>query len=260
MSVFLLVCSVLSVEALRAPVLQPAYHRAATVVAARATCSPSMVDAAEADKLPAPPSSKIENDKRAQLAKARRAIASNGKGGVRMRKGAKKSEQKAAVSGRGFGTSESTLNFDRRPKLGKLCGCGLSKPYGECCAPIHQSGKCEDTEMLVRSRFTAFKYRLPDFLMATTDPEGAEYDADTTKWKKGVLGFCDDFDFQSLEVGEVEQVADDATLARAAFRVNFVQKGTLNLMVLCEQSTFRKVDGNWLYADGQVNYEAQGTD
>ena len=53
-------------------------------------------------------------DKRKQVAKARRAVASEGKGGLRMRKGAKRSEQKAASSGKGFGKFMPGLNFDRR--------------------------------------------------------------------------------------------------------------------------------------------------
>ena len=68
-------------------------------------------------------------------------------------------------------------------------------------------------------------------------------------------------------MGEVKagkgQISDEsggataAELAQADFRVNFAQKGTLNLMVLKESSTFRKVDGKWLYASGEVAYEAQ---
>ena len=111
--------------------------------------------------------------------------------------------------------------------------------------------------MLVRARFTAFKYRLPDFLMATTDPEGEEYNPDAGAWKKSLLGYLDQFEFQSLEIGEVEAVADDAPLCRVAFRANFAQKGTINLLTLCEQYTFRRVNGAWLYAQGHVNYEAQ---
>ena len=41
------------------------------------------------------------------------------------------------------------------------------------------------------------------------------------------------------------------------FRADIVQKGTLNLLVLCETSTFRRVDGAWRYSKGAVEYEAQ---
>ena len=52
----------------------------------------------------------------------------------------------------------------------------------------------------------------------------------------------------------VGTVAEAAELAMVDFKVDFVQKGTINLMVLNEKSTFRKVDGTWLYAKGDVSY------
>ncbi len=50
-----------------------------------------------------------------------------------------------------------------------------------------------------------------------------------------------------------------AELAQVSFKVDFVQKGTLNLMVLNEKSTFRKdaESGKWLYSKGEVSYDAQ---
>lgn len=79
----------------------------------------------------------------------------------------------------------------------------------------------------------------------------------------------DDFQFQKFELGEVIEgsgtVAADggdstaAELAQVSFKVDFVQKGTLNLMVLNEKSTFRKdaESGKWLYSKGEVSYDAQ---
>ena len=198
-------------------------------------------------------------DSRKVTAKAKRLIAIEGTGGVRPRKGAKHSEQKVASSGLGFGAKRSTLNFDRRPKtIGTDCLCGSGKAYGDCCAIAHERGGTESTEALVRARFSAYAYRLPEFLMQTTDPQGPEFVADTGAWTRSLLGFCDDFEMQSLEIGEVEQVAGDALLGHVAFRANMVKKGTLNLMTLCVRSKFRRGgDGNWLYVDGVVNYEAQ---
>ena len=46
------------------------------------------------------------------------------------------------------------------------CGCG-GRSYADCCQPIH-CGECQPTpEELVKSRFTAYKYRL-DFLVSST--------------------------------------------------------------------------------------------
>ena len=40
-------------------------------------------------------------------------------------------------------------------------------------------------------------YRLPDFLMATTDPEGPAWDPDAAGWKKALLGYCDELAAES---------------------------------------------------------------
>ena len=113
------------------------------------------------------------------------------------------------------------------------------------------------------ARLSPWQYRLPDFLMQTTHPESGEWEADATAWKKTLLGFMDDFEFQGLELPEDAADAPPVDLSSASsasvgFRARFVQKGTLNLMVLCEQSTYRKADdGRWLYSAGDVSYEAQ---
>lgn len=160
------------------------------------TISPHMaVSADDAAKLPKPPSAGFGKDQKlkAEQAKAKRVNANFGQGGVRKsRQSAKRSEQKAAASGRGFGTKSSGgLNYDRRPKPTASCGCGSGRSYGECCSLVHERGGATSTEELVRARFTAFSYRLPDFLMATTDPEGAEWNEDAAAWKKSLLTFCD---------------------------------------------------------------------
>lgn len=216
---------------------------------------------------------------RKQQAKARRAINTEGVGGVRPSRGlngfaqkAKRTERKKASAGSGFGSKEG-LKYDRRAKPNAPCKCGSGKVYSECCAPLHDGLALAGTpEELVRARYSAYASRLPDFLMTTTDPEGEEWDADADKWKKSLISFCDDFEFQGLEVGDAKagtgfrKVVDGGEegektpceLAEVSFSVNFAQKGTLKLMVLKETSTFRKTDeGAWLYAKGDVDYGMQ---
>ena len=101
---------------------------------------------------------------------------------------------------------------------------------------------------------------LPDYLIKTTDPSGKEFQEDTAKWKKGLLSFCDDFDFQGLKLDDADAAsAATGDTAVVGFRANFCQKGSINLMALREFSTFRRSadDGSWLYSAGDVSYEAQ---
>lgn len=197
-------------------------------------------------------------------------------GGIRARGGrqkAKKTERKKASSGKGFGKLSPGLNFDRRPKDasapclcgngGKLALGGEQASYAECCQPLHDGTATAQTPTaLVRARFTAYAYRLPDYLMASTDPEGEEWHADGAAWKKSLLSFCDDFDFQKLTLDFDEEaeagVEDGADEAVVGFRADIVQKGQINLMATREMSTFRRgKEGRWLYAKGEVGYEGQ---
>ena len=194
---------------------------------------------------------------RKQMARARRSQAQQGLGGFTKRSGAKRSERKAPASTKGFG-KQGALNFNRRPSSPTAaCACGSNIPYFECCASVHEGTPAPNPEALVRARYSAYVYRLPEFLMETTDPHGAEWNSDSRLWKKSLLAFCDDFEFQGLEVGEAQQVSDNE--ASVHFRAKVCQKGTLNLLVACETSSFSRdaTSSTWLYADGQVTYEAQ---
>lgn len=217
-----------------------------------------------------------EADAQATMAKARRVVRKDGGGGfaATRAKKAKRSEQVKPASGKGFG-KPAGLNYDRVPAATAACACDNGQTYGDCaCSTLHKfMRKPESPIELVRARYTAYAYRLPDYLMRTTDPEGDEWDADVTSWKKGLLGFCDDFEFQGLTVGDVREgvgsisaAASDAvaegaaaaTLAQVDFKADFRQKGTINLMELHETSTFRlDAEGGWLYAQGDVSYDAQ---
>jgi hypothetical protein len=112
------------------------------------------------------------------------------------------------------------------------CGCGLGGSYADCCQPIH-CGECQPTpEELVKSRFTAYKYRLPDFLVSSTwkfsseassgggggggggGNVAAELIFDKTKVnerkraakveKEELLKFIDSYDFADLTITEPE--------------------------------------------------------
>lgn len=53
-----------------------------------------------------------------------------------------------------------------------LCPCKSRKTYAECCLPFHKGKtKPETAEKLMRSRFSAFFFRLVDYLVETTHPE-----------------------------------------------------------------------------------------
>ena len=167
----------------------------------------------------------------------------------------RQTEQKAAKQGRGFGGAEVVAKrFDRRPADSEACGCGSDIDYGTCCKPIHEAGHSSDVSMLVKARYTAFAYRMPDFLIDTTSPAHGEWQADRGEWKKSLLNMCDSFVFEGLELeSEPPPAADEA---HVTFRAHLVQKGSIKMVDAIETSKFVRDGERWLYASGDVEYEA----
>lgn len=58
--------------------------------------------------------------------------------------------------------------------------------------------------------------------MATTDPDGEEFEADSASWKKSLLHFCDTMEFQGLKI---EHVATQSAPPTVEFRARMVPKG-----------------------------------
>lgn len=167
----------------------------------------------------------------------------------------RKTEQKAAKSGKGFGGDTVVKRYDRRPAPEAVCSCDANESYEKCCAPCHASGGASDPVALTRARYTAYAYRLPDFLIDTTSAAHEEWQADRAEWKKELLQFCDSFVFEGLELGApVEE--EGGACVRVPFRARLVQKGAIKMLDLLETSTFVREGDRWLYAGGDVKCEA----
>ena len=152
----------------------------------------------------------------------------------------RKTEQKSAPSGKGFGGAQAA-RFDRRPAKGAACACGSAQSYEVCCQPCHEAGLATEPLALIRARYAAYAYRLPDFLIDTTSPDHEEWETDRTAWKKDLLTFCDTFVCEGLEVGQ-QQAGDAAAVGGAdpvqvSFRAKLVQKGAIKMLDLLETST-----------------------
>lgn len=181
------------------------------------------------------------------------------------KKGGGKKKQ-VASSSKGFGVAPPTLEEvisgfrTRLPESNDVdCPCGSSKSYKECCEIIHKgSRKCERPLDVLRSRYTAFSYRLVKHIMDTTHPTCRDYQSDKIDWAKDLnrQGMFDSYTFLGLEHGEetidgdegfidftVTMVAgDDAPSSLAGKQTN-----------VSERSRFLKDEnGAWSYASGEV--------
>lgn len=82
----------------------------------------------------------------------------------------------------------------RRKNVGQICACMSGKEYGKCCRPLHMSTRtARMAEDLLRSRYSAYAYKLPEYIMKTTAKEMQEFDK--RRWHTEITQFSTQFQF-----------------------------------------------------------------
>lgn len=120
------------------------------------------------------------------------------------------------------------------------CPCGSGRAFESCCGPIHAGLPAETAEALMRSRFSAYTLGLSDSLLLSwhpsTRPASLDLD-DGTVWRR-------------LQI--VDTVAGGPSDAEGVveFRASFRAPDGAGL--LHERSRFVRVDGRWVYLDGEI--------
>ncbi len=131
---------------------------------------------------------------------------------------------------------------DRTSAMPQACPCGKPSDYAACCGRyIDGDAPAPDAEALMRSRYTAFTLGREAYLLATWHPDfrpaALDLAADSqTRW----LG---------LQVRRHEQA--DETHAVVEFVARYKIGGRAHR--LHETSRFLRLDGRWLYADGDIH-------
>jgi SEC-C motif-containing protein len=117
----------------------------------------------------------------------------------------------------------------------RSCPCGLPQAYDACCGRFHSGAAAAPTaEALMRSRFSAFVKRDTGYLLRTwhprTRPAHLELDP-KTRWT-------------GLEILETTAGSAFHSTGTVTFRASY-RGGSL-----CERSRFERLDGVWVYVDG----------
>lgn len=117
----------------------------------------------------------------------------------------------------------------------RSCPCGLSEPYEKCCGRFHSGAAAAPTaEALMRSRYCAFVRGDAAYLLRTwhprTRPVRLELDPGM-RWR-------------GLEVLGATGGTAFHTTGTVTFRASY-RGGSLH-----EHSRFERVDGAWVYVDG----------
>jgi len=119
------------------------------------------------------------------------------------------------------------------------CPCGSGTAYAACCEPMHQGAPALTAEALMRSRYSAFVLGLDAYLLQTwhpaTRPSSLDLDAEPRpQW----LG---------LEVKRFEVTGKDSAVVEFVARYKVGGKAQR----LHEVSRFERIDGRWVYVDGE---------
>ncbi|MER6026724.1 YchJ family protein [Streptomyces sp. NPDC001851] len=117
----------------------------------------------------------------------------------------------------------------------RACPCGLPRPYDACCGRFHAGTAAAPTaEVLMRSRYSAFVTGDAGYLLRTwhprTRPEQLDLDP-RMKWT-------------GLEILDATGGSAFHTTGTVTFRASY-RGGSLH-----ERSRFERVDGAWVYVDG----------
>ncbi|HAY26174.1 MAG TPA: YchJ family metal-binding protein [Candidatus Accumulibacter phosphatis] len=117
------------------------------------------------------------------------------------------------------------------------CPCGSQRPYGECCAPLHEGAAASDAAALMRSRYSAYALGREAYVLATwhpsTRPPGLD-DAAAPRW----LG---------LQIRNHSATGPDTASVEFVARYRVAGRGAR----LHEVSRFVREDGRWYYLDGE---------
>ena len=118
----------------------------------------------------------------------------------------------------------------------RSCPCGLSAAYDACCGRFLSGAAAAPTpEALMRSRYSAFVQRDEAYLLRTWHP----------KTRPPRVEFDPGMRWTGLEIVDTSGGSAFHTTGTVTFRASY-RGGSLH-----ERSRFERVDGAWVYVDGE---------
>ena len=135
--------------------------------------------------------------------------------------------------------------FEKIPKERhvSLCPCKSTKTYQDCCLRFHQNKALPDTaEALMRSRYCAFFFRLPDYLVETTHP-----DSRSPGLRRELEETIHHTDWKVLTIVSTSKGQKEDNRGKVEFVADYYWDGEVQQHL--EHSRFRRFKGNWKYLD-----------
>ncbi|WP_369034727.1 MULTISPECIES: YchJ family protein [Streptomyces] len=123
------------------------------------------------------------------------------------------------------------------PVQSSTCPCGLAETYEKCCGRFHRGEAAAPTaETLMRSRYSAFVKRDEPYLLRTWHP----------RTRPARVEFDPGMRWTGLEILETDGGTAFHSTGTVTFRASY-RGGSLH-----ERSRFERVDGVWVYVDGDI--------
>lgn len=143
------------------------------------------------------------------------------------------------------------------------CACGSGESYANCCRPYHTGEAAAETpERCLRSRYSAFCYRLVQYIVDTTDKTNVDWKKDKIAWAKKLNkgSMFDGFEFVALGVGELEQGEDEDAAYLSPNTFTLQPKDALSKppITTVERSKFVRRKSGWKFSSGVVTSDAPG--
>lgn len=125
------------------------------------------------------------------------------------------------------------------------CPCKSWLPYSECCMPFHYGrAKPETAEQLMRSRYSAYFFRLVDYLVETTHP-----DTRSPNLQRELEGTVHNANWSGLTIVSTSKGSKDDKSGKVEFVAEYYFQN--EPYELHEVSRFKRFKGNWKYLDGK---------
>ena len=125
------------------------------------------------------------------------------------------------------------------------CPCGSGKIYHECCRPFHIGKDHPQTAVaLMRSRYSAYFFRLVDYIYSTTHP-----DVRTPALMAELDDVINDTKWRSLHILSKSKGTPEDKKGKVEFLAQYHHDGKFHEMT--EKSRFRKHKGKWKYVDAK---------
>ncbi|MCE7031477.1 hypothetical protein LY625_02360 [Lysobacter sp. GX 14042] len=121
-----------------------------------------------------------------------------------------------------------------------VCPCNPSVAYASCCQLLHRGAPAATAEALMRSRYSAYVLGLADYLKATWHPDTvpAALDLEDTPGLRWI----------GLDVKRHADFGDGNAMVEFVARYKVGGEPAVRMH---EVSRFERVDGYWLYVDGE---------